>query len=181
VSSTWAQFLRSQAEGLLACDFFEIVTLTGARMYVLAVIEHAHRRIRILGTTPHPTAGWVTQAARNLVMDLGHVGHRARFLIQVVLSGIQEAEDELDHGTLGADVSARTRPPHPYLEPATPTPRAQRVRAVLQLHRPHQGIANARPRRPLPQPINDQASSTDSTSTGVRSLAGILNEYHHAA
>lgn len=40
-SSTWAQFLRSQADVLLACDFFETVTLTGARMYVLAVIEHA--------------------------------------------------------------------------------------------------------------------------------------------
>ncbi|SMD27653.1 hypothetical protein [Kibdelosporangium aridum] len=64
-SSTWAQFLRSQAQVLLACDFFETVTLTGARMYVLAVIEHAHRRIRILGATPHPTAAWVMQAARN--------------------------------------------------------------------------------------------------------------------
>jgi putative transposase len=81
-SSTWAQFLRSQAEVLLACDFFETVTLTGARMYVLAVIEHAHRRIRILGATPHPTATWVTQAARNLVMDLEDAGRRARFLIR---------------------------------------------------------------------------------------------------
>jgi putative transposase len=60
--STWAQFLRSQAGALLACDFFETVTLTGTRMYVLAVIEHAHRRIRILGATAHPTAAWVTQA-----------------------------------------------------------------------------------------------------------------------
>ncbi|SMD27451.1 hypothetical protein SAMN05661093_11058 [Kibdelosporangium aridum] len=75
-SSTWAQFLRSQAEVLLACDF------TGARMYVLAVIEHAHRRIRILGATPHPTAEWVTQAARNLVMDLEDAGYRARFPIR---------------------------------------------------------------------------------------------------
>jgi putative transposase len=55
-SSTWAQFPRSQAEVLLACDFFETVTLTGIRMYVLVVIEHASRRIRILGATPHPTA-----------------------------------------------------------------------------------------------------------------------------
>jgi putative transposase len=69
-SSTWAQFLRSQAEVLLACDFFETVTLTGARTYVLAVIEHAQRRIRILGATPHRTATWVARAARNLVMDL---------------------------------------------------------------------------------------------------------------
>ncbi|MET8311992.1 hypothetical protein [Micromonospora sp. NPDC005173] len=43
--STWADFLRSQADALLACDFLETVTLTGARMYVLAVIEQASRRI----------------------------------------------------------------------------------------------------------------------------------------
>lgn len=67
---------RSQAEVLLACDFFETVTLTSARMYVLAVIKHAHRRIRILGATPHPIAEWVTQAARNLVMDLEDAGYR---------------------------------------------------------------------------------------------------------
>jgi putative transposase len=53
-STTWADFLRSQAGALLACDFFETVTLSGARIYVLAVIEHASRRIRILGATPHP-------------------------------------------------------------------------------------------------------------------------------
>jgi hypothetical protein len=80
-SSTWAQFLPTQAEALTACDFFETVTLTGTRMYVLAVIEHAHQRIRILGAIPHPTAAWITQAARNLVMDLQDAGHRARFLI----------------------------------------------------------------------------------------------------
>jgi putative transposase len=81
-SSTWTQFLRSPAEALLACDFFETVTLAGTRMYVLAVIEHTHRRIRILGVTPHPTAAWVTQAARNLIMDLQNAGCRARFLIR---------------------------------------------------------------------------------------------------
>jgi putative transposase len=51
-------------------------------MYILAVIEHATRRIRILGATPHPTATWVAQAARYLVMDLHDVGSMARYLIR---------------------------------------------------------------------------------------------------
>ena len=44
---------------LLACDFFETVTLSGTRVYVLAVIEHHARRIRVLGVTAHPNASWV--------------------------------------------------------------------------------------------------------------------------
>ncbi|MGP4025531.1 hypothetical protein [Actinomadura sp. 3N407] len=60
----------------------ETVTLTGARMYVLAVIEHHTRRIRVLGATAHPTASRVAQAARNLVMDLEDTACRARFLIR---------------------------------------------------------------------------------------------------
>ncbi len=81
-STTWASFLRSQANALLACDFFETSTVTGARLFVLALIEHGTRRIRVLGATPHPTASWVVQAARNLVMDLEDADCRARFLIR---------------------------------------------------------------------------------------------------
>jgi putative transposase len=63
-TTTWAGFLRPQADALLACDFFETVTLTGARLYVMAVIEHGTRRIRIPGATPHPVASWIIQAGR---------------------------------------------------------------------------------------------------------------------
>jgi hypothetical protein len=81
-STPSANFLRSQADALLACDFFETVTLSGTQMYVFAVIEHGSRRIRILGATAHLTASWVVQAAKNLVMDLQDAGCRARFLIR---------------------------------------------------------------------------------------------------
>ena len=81
-SDSWAAFIRSQAEAILAADFFEAVTLTGTRLYVLAVIEHSTRRVRILGATEHPTAVWVTQVVRNLAMDLQDVSCRARFLIR---------------------------------------------------------------------------------------------------
>jgi putative transposase len=62
---TWAIFLRSQTHALPAADFFETNTLTGAQLSVLVIIEHATRRIRILGATAHPTAVWTTQMARN--------------------------------------------------------------------------------------------------------------------
>jgi putative transposase len=57
-ATTWATFLRSQADALLACDFFETITLSDARLYVFAAIEHASRQVRILGATAHPTAAW---------------------------------------------------------------------------------------------------------------------------
>jgi putative transposase len=52
--TTWAQFVRSQADALLACDVIEVLTLTGACLYVLAVIEHASRRIRVLARPAIP-------------------------------------------------------------------------------------------------------------------------------
>jgi len=81
-SSTWAGFLRSQAEAILACDFLETVTLGGQRQYVLAVIEHATRRVHVLGAMAHPTAAWVAHVARNLVMDLQDAGASVRYLIR---------------------------------------------------------------------------------------------------
>jgi putative transposase len=78
----WPQFLRSQAEAILACDFFMVDLLDGTQAHVLAVIEHATRRIRILGVTLHPIGEWTTQQACNLIMDLGEQTQRVKFMIR---------------------------------------------------------------------------------------------------
>src|ERR1039457_6921223 len=79
---TWSQFLRSQAQAILACDLFTVDLLNGTQAYVLAVFENGTRRIRILGVTLHPTREWTAQQARNLLMDLGGHADRVKFMIR---------------------------------------------------------------------------------------------------
>jgi putative transposase len=100
---TWPQFLCSQAEAILACDFFTANLLDGTQAYVLAVIEHAIRRIGILGVTLHPTREWTAQQARNLMLDLGGQAHRAKFMIRDRGSNFTTALD-----TVLADAGMRT-------------------------------------------------------------------------
>jgi putative transposase len=200
-SDSWAGFLRSQAEAILAADFFDTVTLTGTRLYVLTVIEHATRRVRILGATAHPTAAWVTQAVRNLAMDLEDIGCQARFLIRdrdgkypamfdqvladtgitVVLSGIQMPRM---NAIMERWIQSCRRE---LLDRTLIWNQAHLLHALYQYekhhnaHRPHRGIANGRPLQPLPEPITDPATITHLDIRRRDRLGGIIHEYQHAA
>ncbi|MET8354645.1 integrase core domain-containing protein [Micromonospora sp. NPDC005206] len=199
--STWADFLRSQADALLACDFLETVTLSGARMYVFAVIEHGSRRIRVLGATAHPTAAWVVQAAKNLVMDLEDADCVARFLIRDRDGKFPELFDAVLNDSGMEVVLSGVRMPrmNSIMERWVQSCRQElldrtliwnqrhllhALRAFEQFyngHRPHQGIANARPLRSLPAPIADPYKITRLDIRRRDRLGGILHEYQHAA
>jgi transposase InsO family protein len=200
-STTWADFLRSQADVLLACDFIETVTLSGQRQYILAVIEHATRRIRVLGTTAHPSATWVTQAIRNLAMDLDDADCRARFLLRDRDGRFPALMDEVlaEAGIKTVLTGVRMPRMNSIMERWVQSCRRELLDRCLvwnehhlrhalreyehfyNRHRAHQPLDQAAPLRPAPDPITDPGRITDLNVRRRDRLGGVLHEYSHAA
>jgi putative transposase len=76
---SWSEFLRAQAQGLVACDFFAVETAWLRTLYVLFFVELGSRRVHLAGVTANPDSAWMRQQARNLAIEerLGKV----RFLL----------------------------------------------------------------------------------------------------
>ncbi|WP_116200503.1 integrase core domain-containing protein [Amycolatopsis circi] len=199
---TWANFLRAQAEAILAMDFIETITLTGARQYILVAIHHTGRRVRILGTTAHPTHAWVTQAVRNLLMDLEDAGSlaRFRFLIRDRDAKYPALIDEILGSAGITTVLTGVRMPrmNAITERWVKTLRAElldrtliwnetHLRRVLNeyeqhynRHRTHRSLAAAAPLRTRPQPLQLDRIEHLAVRREDR-LGGLIHEYQHAA
>jgi putative transposase len=193
----WSQFLRSQADAILASDFFMVDLPGGTQAYVLAVIEHATRRIRILGVTPHPTGAWTTQQARNLIMDLGDQADRVKFMIRDRGSNFTTASGAVlaDAGIQTVLCSVRTPRMNAIAErwiggcrrellDRTLIWNQNHLRRILRgyethhnQHRPHRFLHGAAPLKPLPEPVNlDQYRVQKHAHVG-----GLINEYRLVA
>jgi transposase InsO family protein len=192
-SESWTTFLRTQAAGIVACDFFTVDTVLLRRYYVLFFIELDRRRVHLAGITKHPTGDWTTQAARNFCMRTDRV---IRFVIRDGAGQFLTGFDDVFHGE-GATI-IRTPPYTPvanaYAERWVGTIRRELCDRTLiwnhrqleqhladyvehyNAHRPHRSLGQRAPNatkvveyRPG-QPIRQHATCN-----------GLINQYRQAA
>jgi putative transposase len=194
---TWRQFLRAQATGVLAVDFFTVDTVFLQRLYVLFAMEIATRRVHVLGVTPHPVGAWVAQQARNLVMEIGEDITGLRFLVRDRDTKFTAAFDAV-FAAEGIEVlrtPVRAPQANAYAERWVGTVRREvldrmlifgcrQLRSVLaeyvdhyNVHRPHRALGQAPPLGPGESAVVVPAGSVVRRDR----LGGLIHEYAQVA
>ena len=194
----WPEFLRSQANGILALDFFTADLLNGTKVYVLAVIEHGTRRVRVLGATEHPVQSWVVQQARNLLMDLEDAGTRVKFVLHDRDASFTAAFDAVFQAAGVTVIRSAVQAPrmNSIMERWIGSCRRELLDRTLvwnqrhlmivlreyedfyNTHRPHRTLSQAAPLRPLPDIVADM----DQSRVQRRDRAGgVIHEYRLVA
>jgi putative transposase len=193
---TWSEFLRAQAKGILAFDFFTVETLMLRTLYVLFAIELRSRRVHVLGVTRNPDSAWVTQQARNLAV--GERLEAIRFVIRDRDSKFCGPFDEVFRTEAVKVIETPIRAPraNAFAERWVRTVRTEcldwmlvlgrrhleRVLRTYAAHynrrRPHRGLELKTP-DPRPDPAPWPAQSARVRRRDV--LGGLIHEYDLAA
>src|SRR6266516_4100074 len=136
---TWSEFLRSQAAGILACDFFAVETIRCKTLYALFFIQLGSRRVHVAGVTARPDSAWVTQQARNLALSAPDETAPARFLIHDRDAKFSGPFEEVfrTEGTEVILTPIRAPKANAYAERWVETVRAECLDHVLVLGRRH--------------------------------------------
>jgi transposase InsO family protein len=193
---SWRQFLTAQARGIVCCDFFTVETVRLRRLYVLIFVELADRRVYLAGVTAHPTGEWVTQQARNLLLDMEERVATLRYLIRD-----RDAKFAVSFDAVFTAVNiqiVKTPPQAPranaICERTVGTLRRELLDRILVINHAHLRRVldeylihynGHRPHRSLGQrPPNHLVSAAPPAEGPVRRrriLGGLVNEYHRAA
>jgi putative transposase len=199
-AGTWQAFLRQQAAGIVACDFFTIDTVWLRRLYVLFFIDHDTRRVHLAGVTANPDGRWVTQQARNLLLVLEGRGRRVRCLLRDRDAKFSRSFDDVFRSEGGEVLVTPVQAPraNAYAERWVRTVRAEcldwllivgrgHLEKVLRVyiqhyngHRPHRSLGL---HPPDPPPARPTILGEDHRGALRRRdlLGGLLHEYRRAA
>jgi len=191
---TWTEFLRAQAKGILATDFFSVDTVLLRRYYVLFIVEVESCVVHLLGVTANPTGSWATQVARNFASDLEENSRHFKYLIRDRNTKFTKAFDDV-FASIGIDtILTPVRAPraNAFAERWVRTVREDCLDHLLIFSRAHlervmsqyvQHYNEARPHRGLQLVVPNPQSEPRRIGTVARRdiLGGAIHEYERVA